>query len=309
MPGWITRAKQADLAGKDIHKKDQRKVAEMGGIVVLLGFLVGVMGFIALRVFILDANTNIAFILATLTAVLIAGIVGIMDDILGWKIGLRQWQKPLLTVLAAAPIMAVNGGTRIMDLPFIGSIDLGIIYPLFIIPIIIAVTSNGFNMLAGYNGLEAGQGILILSTLGFFAYNTGQSWIAVLAICMVMALAAFWVFNTYPARIFPGDTLTYSVGALIGVVAVFANLEKILFILFIPYIIEFLLKLRGKFRKESFANIQEDGTLRPRHTKIYGLENLMVLILNKLKIKTTERKVVLGLHLMQIVCILLAFVV
>ena len=309
VPLWIKRAKQAELMGKDIHKNAERKVAEMGGIIVLLGFLVGVMAFIALRVFILDANSNIAFILASLTAVLIAGIIGIMDDILGWKIGLSQWQKPLLTLLVAAPVIAVNGGTKIMDLAFIGHIDLGILYPLVVIPLIIIFTSNSFNMLAGFNGLEAGQGMLLLSTLAYFSLITGQSWLAVLALCMVFSLAAFWVFNIVPAKVFPGDTLTYSVGALIGIIAILANLEKILFIIFIPYLVQFSLKLRGRFKKESFAKVLEDNTLVPRYEKFYGLENMMVFVLNKLKVRTTEMRVVLAVHFLQIAFIFLAFLV
>lgn len=304
---WIKIARGAGLIAKDIHKFKERLVPEIGGITVLLSFIIGVMTYIALRVFVLGANTNIAFILATLTAILLAGFIGVIDDILGWKIGLKQWQKPLLTLLVAAPIMAVNAGTRVMSFPVIGSVDLGLIYPLIIIPGFILVGANGFNMLAGYNGLEAGQGVILLSTLAYFSYSSGSPWIAVLALCMVFALLGFLVFNRCPAKIFPGDTLTYSVGALFAVLAILANLEKVFLILFVPYIIEFFLKLRGKFKKESFARVQEDGTLVPRYKKIYGLENLMVLILNKLKVKTTERKVVYSIYLVQLICVVLTF--
>jgi UDP-N-acetylglucosamine--dolichyl-phosphate N-acetylglucosaminephosphotransferase len=281
---WINKAKKAGLTGKDMHKNSEKKVAEMGGITVLLGFIIGIMIYIAIRIFVFQANTYITPLLAILTATLIAGLIGIMDDILGWKIGLRQWQKPLLTLLVAAPIMALNAGHRIMSLPIFGEINLGLLFPLIIIPGFILVGTNGFNMLAGYNGLEAGQGIIILTTLAFFSFMTGSAWLSVVAICMVFALLGFLVFNYYPAKIFPGDTLTYTVGALIAIIAIFANLEKIFLILFIPYIIEFFLKLRGKFKKESFAQITDNGTLIPRYKKIYGLENLFVSILNSLKI-------------------------
>jgi len=308
IPFWIKRAKKAGLVGKDIHKRGERVIAEMGGITVLLGFIIGIMIYIAMRVFIFQANTNIATILAILTAILLAGIIGIIDDVLGWKIGLRQWQKPLLTLLVAMPVMAVNAGTRVMSLPFIGPFDLGLIYPLIVIPAIILIGTNGFNMLAGYNGLEAGQGIIILSTLAYFSYLNNSPWLAVVAFTMVSTLIAFWFYNRYPAKVFPGDSLTYTVGALASVIAIFANLEKLFFILFIPYIIEFFLKLRGKFKKESFAKIQEDGTLIPRYEKNYGLEHVMVNLLNRLKLRTTERKVVYSIYLVQIFCVVLAFI-
>lgn len=306
-PFWIKRAKKAGLVGRDIHKSKEIYCAELGGVIVLLSFLIGVMGYIAMRVFLFKANTNLTSILAVITAVLIAGIIGIIDDILGWKIGLRQWQKPLLTFLVAAPIMAINAGTRIMHIPFLGPTDLGWIYPIVVIPTFILVGTNGFNMLAGYNGLEAGQGIIILSTLAYFSYVDGLSWLAAISLIMVSALLGFLFYNKFPAKVFPGDTLTYSVGAIAAIITILGNMEKIFIILFIPYVIEFFLKLRGKFQKESFASLKEDGTLIPRYEKIYGLENLAVKILNALKIKTTERKVVFTLHGMQLFFVLLTF--
>ena len=305
IPDWIRKAKKVGLMGKDIHKLSQRPVAEMGGVITLLGFIIGILLYIAIRVFFFQANTQIASILAILTGILIAGIIGIIDDILGWKIGLRQWQKPLLTLLVAAPIMAVNAGTRIMTLPIFGKVNLGILYPLIVIPAFILVGTNGFNMLAGYNGLEAGLGIIILSTLAYFSYITGSAWLAVVAIIMVVALLAFLVFNHHPAKIFPGDTLTYTVGGLAAMITIFANIEKIFIILFIPYIIEFFLKLRGGFKKESFAQVTDKGTLIPRHNKNYGLENMTVRILNKLRIKTTERKVVYSLYGLELLFVLI----
>lgn len=308
VPYWIKKAKTTNLTGPDIHKTDKREVAEMGGVVVLLGFLAGILSYVAIRVFAFHTNTYITSILAILTAALIAGTIGLIDDILGWKIGLKQWQKPLLTLLVAAPIMAVNAGTRVMSIPFIGKIDLGTLYPLLIIPAFILMGTNGFNMLAGYNGLESGLGIIILSTLAYFSYITGSPWLAVVSLCMVSALLGFLFYNRFPAKIFPGDTLTYTVGALCAVIAIFANMEKIFLILFIPYIIQFFLKLRGGFKKESFALVKEDSTLIPGYEKIYGVENLTVRILNKLKVKTTEKMVVYALYFLELCCVGLAFV-
>jgi UDP-N-acetylglucosamine--dolichyl-phosphate N-acetylglucosaminephosphotransferase len=106
-------------------------------------------------------------------------------------------------------------------------------------------------MLAGYNGLEAGLGIIILSVMGFVAWQSGLGWVSMLAFCMVFALIAFLKYNWYPAKIFPGDTLTYSVGALIACVAILGNMERIAIILFVPYFITFILKARSRFKAES----------------------------------------------------------
>jgi len=44
IPWWIKTAKRAGLVGKDIHKVKERNVAEMGGIIILLGFIIGIIG-------------------------------------------------------------------------------------------------------------------------------------------------------------------------------------------------------------------------------------------------------------------------
>ena len=51
LPHWINRAKHAGLVGKDMHKSDKREVAEIGGIPVLFGFLLGLLSYIALSTF------------------------------------------------------------------------------------------------------------------------------------------------------------------------------------------------------------------------------------------------------------------
>ena len=309
IPSWIKRAKKAGLVGKDIHKTQPTEVAEMGGVIVLLSFIIGIMGYVAMRVFILSANSNIALILSILAGVLIAGIIGIIDDILGWKIGLKQWQKPLLTVLVAFPIMAVNAGNKVMSIPLIGDINFGLLYPILLIPLMIIIAANSFNMIAGYNGLEAGLGIIILSTLAYHSYANNQAWVTVVAILMVASLLGFLFHNKFPAKIFPGDTLTYSVGALTAMLAIYGNIEKTLVVLFIPYAIEFILKLRGRFKKESFAQVHPDLTLTPRYEKMYGLEHCTVKLLNTLKVKTTERKVVYSLYSLQLIFVALTFLI
>ncbi|MFV2041126.1 MAG: glycosyl transferase family 4, partial [Candidatus Hydrothermarchaeales archaeon] len=183
-PLWIRAAPHAGLVGKDMNKYDKPDVAEIGGIPLVAGFTSGVLTYIAISTFYFKQNGFLVLILAALLTVLSIAIIGIVDDILRWKIGLKQWQKPLLTLPAALPVMAVNAGQSSMVIPFLGSVDLGIIYPLLIIPLGITGAANGFNMLAGYNGLEAGLGAIILTTLGIVAWKTGETWVTMLAFSM-----------------------------------------------------------------------------------------------------------------------------
>ena len=307
---WEKRAKLAGLSGKDIHKKNQPEVAEMGGLPVVFSFIVGAFSFLGIRVFVYGTHEYSSSIFAIVLAVLLAAMIGMVDDILGWKIGLRQWQKPVLTLLVAFPIMAVDAGVRVMYFPFFGQFDLGLLYPFLVIPAVVLIGSNGTNMLAGFNGLEAGLATIIISTLAYLSYLKGITWITVLCLLILISIVVFLLFfNRYPAKMFPGDTFTYATGAFISAIVIFADMEKAFLILFIPFVIEFFMKARGKFQKESFAKLKEDGNLTLRYDKLYGLEHLMIWFLEKFKVAVTERKVVFLLLLFQLIFAILALII
>jgi UDP-N-acetylglucosamine--dolichyl-phosphate N-acetylglucosaminephosphotransferase len=232
---------------------------------------------------------------------------------LGWKIGLGKRVRIFLVLLAAVPLMVINAGESTVSIPFVGEISLGLLYPLIILPIGVIGATTTFNFLAGYNGLEAGQGIILLGALSIVAFLTGSSWLALIGLCMVVALAAFLVFNRYPCRVFPGDVLTYPIGTLIAIFAILGNCERIAIFFFIPYIAETVLKLRAGIRldKESFGKPQKDGSLDLPYDKIYGLEHLAILILKKVKKggRVYETDVVYFIHGIQIILVVIGFII
>ncbi len=308
LPKWIKICKKIDLTWEDMNKFGHPKnVASSGGVVVVMAFVLGVLSYVALKTFVFSGTNMALEIFALLSVILIFSIIGLTDDLLGWKHkGLSIKSRLLLAFAASVPLVVINAGTHSMVLPFFGTVNFGILYSLFIIPLAIVGASTTYNFLAGFNGLEAGQGILIVSFLSFVAYVTGSAWLAAVGLCMVGALVGFYVFNKTPAKVFPGDIMTYSVGALIAGMAILGNFEKIAFVVFIPYILEVILKLRGGLKKYSFGLPNKDGTLRLPYDKIYGLEHLAILILNKFG-KATERKVTYLIHAFQILFILIGF--
>lgn len=276
-----------------MHKIDEVRVSELGGLIVACGFIAGVLVYVGINIFILKDTSSIYLIFAVLISILFALLIGIVDDILGWKVGIRQIHKVLLTFVISFPIVAINAGTAIMAFPIIGHINLGLIYPLIIVPIIIVGFSNAANMIAGYNGLEASMGIIIISALSYLCFLQEVYWIAVMGACMVVSLLAFLLYNFYPAKIFGGDTLTYVIGAMAGIMAIMGNIEKYALILILPYFFEFVLKARGKMKKESFSKVMPDGTLQNAYEKWYGLEHIVVWLLIRLKQKAREYEVVM----------------
>lgn len=293
LPYWIKRAQEHGLVGEDINKLSRRSVAELGGLIVIFSAIIGVLSYIAFSVFVYKNTAEMLFLMSACTSIFIAMLIGLFDDILGWKLGLRQYQKFLLTFTIAIPIMVVNAGVSNVRIPFIGWVNFGLLFPLIIIPVGIVGASNAFNMLAGFNGLEAGMGVIILSGLGFISFLLGMHSSAVISACVIVALLAFLVYNWYPAIVFPGDVLTLPVGASIAIVAILGNIELYALMMFFPlYFAEFLLKLRGRFKKESFGKITSEG-LDLKYDKIYGITHLSIFLIKKFFGKVTEQKVVL----------------
>jgi len=312
LPKWIKKCNIVGLLWEDMNKYDKPKnVAASGGIVVTMAFVIGVLVYIAIRTFIIKDSDGITTqIFALLSVVLILAIVGLVDDLLGWKHGgLSKRMRIFLALVASIPLVVINAGDSFVTLPFFGTINAGLLYTLIIIPLGVAGATTTYNFLAGFNGLEAGQGIILLSFLSFIAYITGSSWLALIGLIMIASLLVFYFYNKFPAKVFPGDILTYSIGALIACMAVLGNFERIALFIFIPYILEIILKLRGGLKKQSFGIPNKDGSLNMPYDKIYGLTHLSLWILGKFKKKVYETDVVYFIFAIQIVICLLSLVI
>jgi len=312
LPKWIRKCWQNDMLWENMNKYDHpRNVAASGGIIIVMSFVLSVLSYIAIKTFILHENGGIdVYIFSLLSVILILAITGLTDDLLGWKHGgLSKRFRIFLAIAASIPLVVINAGEQAVNIPFLGYIDFGIIYPLIIIPIGIAGATTTYNFLAGMNGLEAGQGIIILSAMALVSYLTGTAWLALAAICMIASLAVFYYYNRFPAKVLPGDIMTYSIGGLIASMAILGNIERIAVFFFIPYILEVFLKLRGNLKKQSFGKPNKDGSLELPYDKIYGITHLSILILKKFKKKVFEKDVVYLIHAFQIGIILIGLII
>jgi UDP-N-acetylglucosamine--dolichyl-phosphate N-acetylglucosaminephosphotransferase len=279
---------KSGIYGVDQQKEARPKVATSGGLAVLGGFIfittiiLGLTGLLDL--YIIEPR----FILAGLCSSLIIALIGFIDDIhiaqdeevniesvpgddLIHREGLGKAVKMLMVLPAALPLIVVGAGTRIMDLPFIGTVDWGLLYPLVLLPVGMLFVSNVVNMLEGMNGLGAAMSSITAFTLGVYSLMNGQIGAAVLAFALGGSLLGFLRYNFYPASILPGDSLTYLCGAVLFAVIVLGNIEKFAIPVFTLYFVEFLLKARNKFDAHSWGLLNNDGTLTPQHEKNYSL--------------------------------------
>jgi UDP-N-acetylglucosamine--dolichyl-phosphate N-acetylglucosaminephosphotransferase len=303
---WIKVAKRNKLVGKDMNKFNGGEVAEAGGIAAVSAIILGTLFYVFIKTFVIKSEASLPNVLVVLITLLLAVFIGFIDDVLGWKKGLKQWQKALMTLPIAIPLMVLNAGQHIMVIPLLGSIDFKWIYPILLVPIAMLGTTNGFNILAGYNGLEAGLGMIIFAFLGVASFVTGSTWLAVIAGIIVFSLLGFFVFNKYPAKVFPGDSLTYPLGAMIGVFAILGNNERVALFVFIPFIIEGILKLRSRLKAENFGIPKKDGSLDCRYEKNYSLTHVAIRVLKAIKGRATEKDVVYLILAFELILVVIA---
>jgi len=136
--------------------------------------------------------------------------------------------------------------------------------------------SNVINFIGGFNGSESGMGIIYLFTLGLYALIQ-LKFSYILFFISFAALLGFIRYNWYPAKILSGDSLTYLLGAIVAGGIIVGNMEKIGLLVLLPFIVEFFLKLRSRFKASCLGKLRQDGKLNPPYgKKIYSLTHIIM---------------------------------
>lgn len=152
------------------------------------------------------------------------------------------------------------------------------------------------NMLGGFNGLETGMGVVYTLSLGIYAWTYGRNQASLLLLTACVALLAFLRYNWHPAKILPGDSLTYLLGSLVATGVIIGNMERAGVIVMVPFIIEFFLKARSRFKASCLGKLGADGKLAPPNgNTIYSWTHIMM-NLSRLR----ERDVTIALTLVQV---------
>jgi len=137
---------------------------------------------------------------------------------------------------------------------------------------IVTAVSNGANITDGIDGLAAGTSVVILLTLSFFAYLSGNIIFAdylnimflpnmgettIFALALIGAVIGFFWYNTYPAQVFMGDTGSLMLGGVIAVLAIILRKELLIPVLCGIFLIENVSVMLQvgvfKYRKRKFG--------------------------------------------------------
>lgn len=301
LPKWGRAVGRTNfLLRTDENKPGRPKVPTLGGVAIVSCFVfsVVIVGFLA-RVLAIDSINAVLLNHALLTVALVA-LFGLVDDIV---IIPRRFTKPILALLASLPMMGAAGLSTAVRLPFFGGVELGVLY-LLLVPLFIIFSANAVNILSTYNGLETGLAIMVSLGLFAVAWINGSFTGVLFIVPFIAVLLLFFRQNKFPARIFLGNVGTLAVGAMLAVAALVAKAEFAFVIMMIPYFVHFLFYARNgfKWKPNMWGVPQQDGTLKCKYRKPFGL---MHIILLKSK-KATEQKVVLYLILLELLFVALA---
>ncbi|KAG6850734.1 hypothetical protein H0H93_009357 [Arthromyces matolae] len=231
-----------------------------------------------------DIPMSLAVYLSSILSLIIATMLGFLDDVFD----IRWRHKLPIPIIASIPLLMVyyaeRGNTHVVvPLPlrflFGTLVNLGPLYYIYM-SLLSTFATNSFNILAGINGSEVSQALIIaisviLNDLLYLPWpidfklplhllgskselDFGGVWSAGMAhgsrelverhlfslyfmMPLVAVCTAFLYHNWYPARVFPGDTLCYVTGMAFAVVGIQAHFSKTLLLFFIPQIFNFIL--------------------------------------------------------------------
>ncbi|KAF9515474.1 hypothetical protein BS47DRAFT_1376229 [Hydnum rufescens UP504] len=222
-------------------------------------------------------HQQLSVYLSALLCLLSATILGFLDDVFD----IRWRYKLPIPLIASIPLLLVyhaeHGNTHIVLPKFIRNVfghsvvDLGPLYYLYM-SLLSTFCTNSINILAGINGIEASQALIIALSialndllylplqfsLDFYGFTFGGVYRAGMALGsrelverhllslyfmlpLIGVCIGFLRHNWYPARAFPGDTFCYFAGMAFAVVGIIGHFSKTLLLFFIPQIFNFLL--------------------------------------------------------------------
>ncbi len=223
--------------GPESHLK-KSGTPTMGGICIVIAFLIGTAFFIPLS----------KEALPVMVITFLFSLIGFLDDFLKIKKkqseGLKAWQKFLLQIIFAVALMLycslyLKHGTTML-IPFLGECSLnGFWYVVTFFAIMGCV--NGANFTDGLDGLASSVTVVIalflaVASVVFF----GRSSLDPASLAMLGALAAFLVFNHYPAKIFMGDTGSLALGAFVAAEAMIFRMPVFLIFFAFIYLLEII---------------------------------------------------------------------
>ena len=199
-------------------------------------------------------------------------------------VGFSETYSDVKSMVTTIPFLKDNEFDygKLADTIFLGDYT-WIVYVLLSIFIVTAV-SNGANITDGIDGLATGTSAIIGLTLAVLAYVSGNAFFAdylnimyipytgelvIFASAFVGACIGFLWYNSYPAKIFMGDTGSLCIGGIIAVLALSIRKELLIPLLCGIFLIENLSVIIQvsyfKYTKKRFGEGRRVFKMSPLH--------------------------------------------
>jgi UDP-N-acetylglucosamine--dolichyl-phosphate N-acetylglucosaminephosphotransferase len=188
--------------------------------------------------------------LALATSVLFGSTMGLFDDI----VDLRWRYKAILPVFPSLPYMVLKPSDRTtITLLLIGTVNLGNLFFILLVPVIVTVATNAYNQLGGLNGLESLSGLVVLVGLTIASGNAGISLTIVPILCLIIL-----GYVSYRGKAFIGNVGTFSIGLTLSVYAILMDVKTVLLISLTPFILNSLLIIFSNYILQDRADTEMD---------------------------------------------------
>ena len=244
IPRLKKNVKQVESTYLSKKHKEKAGTPTMGGIIFILSSLITMAILIILKK--VTVSTNLFLVLFVFLSY---ALIGFIDDYLIIKrknnIGLTEIQKLSMQAIVALIFFYVymhSGAEAVLEIHTLGiTINMGWFYGIFILFMLVA-SSNAVNITDGLDGLAGGLAVIAYLAFALISWNsfaiTGTEDIAIFIFVLVGSLIGFLVFNTYPAKVFMGDTGSLALGATLAAIAIITKHEITFIVVMLVFIFE-----------------------------------------------------------------------
>ena len=230
----------SEFVGEAHRKKEGTPT--MGGLIFIIPTVLITLGLILTKK--IDYTSNLGIVLLVFIGYT---LIGFLDDFLSIKKGnnegLTVYQKLFMQVLIAIGFFYIymrSGGQTAWVVGTLHiDLELGWLYGLAILFVLVGA-SNAVNLTDGLDGLAGGLSAIAFIAFALISLSVGFQDIGLFSLLLVGSIFGFLVYNTYPAKIFMGDTGSLALGAAMGAIAILTHRELTLFVVASVFVIETL---------------------------------------------------------------------
>ncbi|MCI0597693.1 hypothetical protein L0Y34_01315 [Candidatus Parcubacteria bacterium] len=211
-----------------LHAVRETSAPRMGGILISVSVLLTAAGLFFLSLFGDGAFADFDFVnrgqtWLPLFALIVGALVGLADDIL--EVTREGGGLPRNVRLAIVALLAAFAGwwfyekldVSAVGLPFVGPVELGLLFVPFFVLVTLAIYSSG--VIDGIDGLAGGVfGIIFMAYAGI-AFAQEQVALAAFAAAVSGGIFAFLWFNVPPARFYLSETGSMALTLALALVA------------------------------------------------------------------------------------------